>query len=257
MGSFSLRTEDGPLEQTESGDPIFAASRVKTYTIEDIIAEHGERIPDHSQSQRDFRAAAVLLVDEDHPLVKWQLGKMYAAISAHLATKAPTNTKTTYNFYEATGGRATITLGGLSQFLKDGAPASLPGVPTDVTALANELQGIDLSWNAPASDGFSAITAYDLRYIESAADETEDSNWTVQEDVWTTGSGSLQYTVTGLTTGTEHDLQVRAVKRCRRWSLVRQPSQERLQRRLRASVSPEVRWGMRRTRGSCPTAKRS
>ena len=54
-------------------------------------------------------------------------------------------------------------------------------------------------------------TAYDLRYIETAADETVDSNWTVVEDVWTTGSGDLQYTLTGLTADTEYDLQVRAV----------------------------------------------
>ena len=112
----------------------------------------------------------------------------------------------TYNFYEATGGRATITMDGLSQFLKDSVPARLPGVPTDLTAT-----GIDLSWTAPASDGGSEITAYDLRYIETASDETVDSNWTVVEDVWTTGSGALKYTLTGLTADTEYDLQLRAV----------------------------------------------
>ena len=80
--------------------------------------------------------------------------------------------------------------------------------------IATVTSGMDLlviSWSAPASDGFSAITAYDLRYIETAADETVDSNWTVVEDVWTTGGGDLQYTITGLTADTEYDLQVRAV----------------------------------------------
>ena len=63
----------------------------------------------------------------------------------------------------------------------------------------------------PAKPAGSIITAYDLRYIETAADETTDSNWTVVQDVWTTGSGALQYTLTGLNAGTEYDLQVRAV----------------------------------------------
>ena len=75
-------------------------------------------------------------------------------------------------------------------------------------------RGMDLlviSWSAPSSDGGSAITAYDLRYIETAANETVDSNWTVVEDVWTTGGGTLEYTLTELTADTEYDLQLRAV----------------------------------------------
>ena len=38
-----------------------------------------------------------------------------------------------------------------------------------------------------------------------------DSNWTVAEDAWEEGGGSLAYAVTGLTNGTEYDVQVRAV----------------------------------------------
>ena len=202
--------ENGRPVRTEDGDIIFTASKVRTYAIEDFIAEHGERIPNSSQSQREFRAAAILLIDKDHPLVKWQLDAISADIAAFSYAGGDENDET-YNFYEATGGRATITMDGLSQFLKDSVPARLPGVPTDLTATGSELPGIDLSWTAPASDGGSVITAYDLRYIETAADETVDSNWTVVEDVWTTGSGDLQYTLTGLTADTEYDLQVRAV----------------------------------------------
>ena len=90
----------------------------------------------------------------------------------------------------------------------------LPGAPSieEVTVGTGALAGyVVVEWSAPASDGASAITAYDLRYIETAADETVDSNWTVVEDVWTTGSGDLQYTLTGLTADTEYDLQLRAV----------------------------------------------
>ena len=202
--------ENGRLVKSEDGDNIFTASKVRTYTIEDIIAEHGERIPNSSQSQREFRAAAILLIDKDHPLVKWQLDAISADIAAFSYAGGDENDET-YNFYEATGGRATITMDGLSQFLKDTVPASLPGTPNDLKAEGNGLPGIDLSWTVPDSDGGSAVTAYDLRYIESSADETVDANWTVVEDVWTTGSGDLQYTLAGLTADTEYDLQLRAV----------------------------------------------
>ena len=66
-----------------------------------------------------------------------------------------------------------------------------------------------ISWTAPSSDGSSAITAYDLRHIETAADETMDANWTVVKDVWT-GSGPLRYVLTGLTGGTQYGVQMRA-----------------------------------------------
>ena len=87
---------------------------------------------------------------------------------------------------------------------------SLPTAPT-IGAVTPGLASLAVSWSAPSSDGGSAVTAYDLRSIETTADETVDSNWTVADDVWTTGGGTLRYTLTGLTGGTQYDLQVRAV----------------------------------------------
>ena len=86
-----------------------------------------------------------------------------------------------------------------------------PEAPPGLTAMAQGPTQIDLSWSAPSDDGGAPITAYHLRHIESGAAEKSDTNWTVKEDVWTTGSGSLQYTLTGLTGGTQYDVQVRAV----------------------------------------------
>ena len=205
-----LRAESGDCVRADDGDCMFAASIVRTYTIEDIIAEHGERVPSYLQSQRDFRAAAILLVDEDHPLIRWQLDKVSSDI-ASFSYQGADEYPDTYNFYEATGERATITLDGLSRFLKDSVPASQPGAPMDLTAEGIDPMGVNLSWTAPSSDGFSAIIAYDLRYIEASADETVDSNWTVVEDVWTNDSDTLQYTLAGLTARTEYVLQLRAV----------------------------------------------
>ena len=202
-----LRTEDGDRDQADDGDYIFTASQFRTYTIEDIISQYGRRIPDASQAQRDFRAAAILLIDEYHPAINFYLDQM----SGYLTSFSRTDTDEDWTFFGATGGRGTIAMDGLSQFLKDAHQAPSPGAPTGLTATGNSQAQIDLSWSAPLNDGGSAITAYDLRYIETSADETMDSNWTVVQDVWTTGSGGLQYTVTGLTGGTQYDVQVRAV----------------------------------------------
>ncbi len=105
-------------EYNDDGHQIFKASTVRTYNIEDIIAEHGERIPDSSQSQRDFRAAAILLIDENHPAIKWQLDKVSGHVSS-FSLAGEDEFDDTYNFWEATGGRARIIMNDLSQFLKD------------------------------------------------------------------------------------------------------------------------------------------
>ena len=91
-----------------------------------------------------------------------------------------------------------------------GTPQEVPlGMPT-IGSVSTGTGSLTVSWSTP-SGGASGITAYDLRYISTDADETVDANWTVEEDVWTTGSGSLEYVLTGLTDGTQYDVQVRAV----------------------------------------------
>ena len=85
-----------------------------------------------------------------------------------------------------------------------------PGAPTGLKAVAQGPTQINLSWSAPSDGGGAAITAYDLRHIETGATDKADANWTVAE-AWTTGSGPLQYVLTGLAGATQYDVQVRAV----------------------------------------------
>ena len=87
-------------------------------------------------------------------------------------------------------------------------PTSPPGAPT---AMAEGPTRIHLSWSPPNDNGSAPITAYDLRHIETGATDKSDANWTVREDVWTTGSGPLQYSLTGLNGSTQYDVQVRGV----------------------------------------------
>ena len=98
---------------------IFSASGFKTYTIEDIIAEHGPRVPDHLQAQKDFRAAVILLVSEDYPATREILESVSddASWFSHAGeSNLVKNGWPLPNFYEATGGRGTITMDDLSHF---------------------------------------------------------------------------------------------------------------------------------------------
>ena len=80
------------------------------------------------------------------------------------------------------------------------------GAPTisSVTAGTNDLTVV---WTAPSEDGGATITSYDLRFIETSADDTVDGNWT-EENI--PSSGTLSYTVAGLRDGTGYRAQVRA-----------------------------------------------
>ena len=87
---------------------------------------------------------------------------------------------------------------------------SVPGAPATVSA-GPGTGTLTVLWTPPADDGGSAVTAYDLRHIPSAADETVDANWTVIEGVWVTGGGALSHQLPDLEDGVGFDVQVRAV----------------------------------------------
>ena len=101
---------------------------------------------------------------------------------------------------------------GINDLSQLGLPfCDMPGAPSIATPIVPGDASLTVAWAAPINTGSSAITAYDLRYIETGAADKSDANWTVVEDVWAAGSGSLQYTLSGLTGGTQYEVQVRAV----------------------------------------------
>ena len=91
------------------------------------------------------------------------------------------------------------------------AGLTVPGAPS-IISVALDVEGLTVRWVAPIDNGGDEIESYDLRYIQTAADETVESNWTVVEDAWTSSSDeALKYAITGLTGGVAYDVQVRAV----------------------------------------------
>ena len=88
-----------------------------------------------------------------------------------------------------------------------GTPA-LPAPAVD--SVRADDRAVLVSWSVPTGIT-TGVAAYDVRHIDTSVDETMDSNWTVEEDAWEEGGGSLAYAVTGLTNATEYDVQVRAV----------------------------------------------
>ena len=85
-----------------------------------------------------------------------------------------------------------------------------PGSPT-IGTLTTGANFLTATWSAPVGSGGPAISAYDLRYIQTSADEMVDANWTVVDDAWAAGSGALSHQISDLTGGTQYDVQVRAV----------------------------------------------
>ena len=113
-----LRDGSGDLVRDDSGYPIFTASKVSTWSIERIVAEHGARIPDSSQSQKEFRAALILAVDPLHPPRQRTLSRLSEEV--RILTHAGRVTQVGSNFWEATDGRATLTMDGLSAYRRPG-----------------------------------------------------------------------------------------------------------------------------------------
>ena len=83
--------------------------------------------------------------------------------------------------------------------------AEAPGVPQYVQISPGQSEELAVSWNAPASDGGSAITGYKMQWKETAG------SWDTPADVSETTVTGKTYTITGLTDGLEYAVRVIAV----------------------------------------------
>jgi predicted phage tail protein len=85
------------------------------------------------------------------------------------------------------------------------AAATVPGLVSGLTATAGSRQ-VTLSWTAPADDGGSPITDYEIQVAEQTA-----GVWSSYRPVVRPASTATTATITGLTAGKIHIFVVRAV----------------------------------------------
>ena len=123
----------------QHGRRLFEADDVRTYTVDDIVAEVGPRLPPVGEAQRDFRAAVVLLTDDAHPATQEHLDRLSADVAWYEQRVDDGDPDNRGNFHEVTGGRATIAMGGLSDFRRDPS-AARPALPASYgTAAAHAM----------------------------------------------------------------------------------------------------------------------
>ena len=81
--------------------------------------------------------------------------------------------------------------------------ATVPTRPLGLSvSRGDHIQGLDASWQAPSSDGGSAITGYKVRWKEAA------DSWDTASDVSEATATGTTYTITGLTSGDEYAVRV-------------------------------------------------
>ena len=81
--------------------------------------------------------------------------------------------------------------------------ATVPTEPLSLTvARGEEIQELDASWQAPSSNGGSAVTGYKVQWKESA------DSWDTAADVSEATVTGTAYTITGLTGGVEYTVRV-------------------------------------------------
>ena len=83
--------------------------------------------------------------------------------------------------------------------------ANVPGAPEHLNVSPHDTGALDVSWEAPATDGGSAITDYRVQWKETAG------NWDTLADVSDETVTGTTYTIAGLTDGVEYAVRVVAV----------------------------------------------
>ena len=107
-----------PNELGGGGRKAFRVYKVIELSIEDIIAKVGERIPSASTAQKHYRAAVIAVAENPMSVPITDLQHLSERISKFSYAGEDEDDDDYMNYFEATGGRGTITMDGLSQFRK-------------------------------------------------------------------------------------------------------------------------------------------
>ena len=89
------------------------------------------------------------------------------------------------------------------------AETAVPDAPQSLNVSPDDTGALDVSWEAPASDGGSAITGYKVQWKSGSEDYDGSAGSTRQAEI--TDPASRTHTITGLTDGVEYAVRVIAV----------------------------------------------
>ena len=87
--------------------------------------------------------------------------------------------------------------------------ANVPDAPEHLNVSLHDTGALDVSWEAPATDGGSAITGYKVQWKSGSEDYDGSAGSTRQAEI--TDPASRTHTITGLTDGVEYAVRIIAV----------------------------------------------
>ena len=137
-------------EYDGSGNRIFTASDIETWSIERIVQRNGVRVPDWREAQRRFRVATLLIVNDASDAEDTALELSEAL--RRFSVAGPDGDDGSWNFWETTGGRATLR----TDFNRAPMPNRAPmvaGVLPDRTLAVDGMFVLDLSAAFADPDG--------------------------------------------------------------------------------------------------------
>ena len=108
--------------------------------------------------------------------------------------------KVQVSFFDDKNNPETLTSAATTEVL-----ANVPGSPEHLNVSLHDTGALDVSWEAPATDGGSAITEYRVQWKETAG------NWDAPADVSEETATGTTHTITGLTDGVEYAVRIIAV----------------------------------------------
>ena len=173
-----------------------------TFTVKLDTQPSGEVIV--TVTSDDTGAATVFPASLTFTTTNWNTTQMVTVSGAYdsdIATESVTVT------VSAAGGRYAGKTATVNVTVTDNDTAhTVPGPPTGLSATASGQTQINLSWNAPDSDGGSAIIGYKIEVSQDGG-----SNWS--DLVSNTGNASRTYYHTGLAAGDTRHYRVSAINR--------------------------------------------
>lgn len=137
---------------------VFSATNIDTVTMQNVIEIDGPRVPNNRQSQNSFRTLFVILTDRALTLSEW----MQADEEVYNFALQGDNGSSTFNFWEATGGRASMQFDNLQLAIKptdQQTNVSVPDAPTppSLTPGVDSETTVQMNWAS-----IEGVTSYQV-----------------------------------------------------------------------------------------------